>query len=62
MSSGRFIHFQFRILAGVIAAGLTVCAVINSCTLSRILSWMPWTRSVLKPTASDVLALLVPYA
>ncbi|WP_255412004.1 rhodanese-like domain-containing protein [Cryobacterium sp. Y82] len=60
--AGRFIHPRFRLLAGVIGAGLTVSAATNSCTLGRILSWMPWNRPVSEPTKSDVLAQLAPHA
>nr|WP_277871555.1 rhodanese-like domain-containing protein [Cryobacterium luteum] len=60
--AGRFIHPQFRLLAGIIGAGLTVSAATNSCTLGRILSWMPWNRPVSEPTKSDILAQLAPHA
>nr|WP_255409527.1 rhodanese-like domain-containing protein [Cryobacterium sp. Y29] len=60
--AGRFIHPQFRLLAGVIGVGLTVSAATNSCTLGRILSWMPWNRPVAEPTKSKILAQLAPHA
>ncbi|TFD52340.1 DUF2892 domain-containing protein [Cryobacterium sp. Hh11] len=60
--AGRFIAPQFRLIAGVIGAGLTISAATNSCTLGRILSWMPWNRPVSEPTAAEALAQLAPRA
>lgn len=60
--AGRFIAPQYRLIAGVIGAGLTVSAATNSCTLGRILSWMPWNRAVSEPTAREALAQLAPSA
>ncbi|MFO7689054.1 MAG: rhodanese-like domain-containing protein [Cryobacterium sp.] len=58
--AGAFLAPQFRLVAGVIGAGLTVSAATNSCAMGRFLSWMPWNRSVTEPTARDVLARLAP--
>jgi len=60
--AGRFIAPQFRLIAGAIGAGLTVSAATNSCTLGRILSWMPWNRAVSEPTIREALAQLAPSA
>lgn len=58
--AGRLIAPQFRVVAGVIGAGLTVSAATNSCTMGRILSWMPWNRSASEPSAREALAQLAP--
>lgn len=52
---GRFISPKLLTLAGGIGAGLTYSAATNSCALGRMLSWMPWNRSVTEPTAREAL-------
>jgi len=55
MLAGRFISPNLRVIAGTIGAGLAYSAATNSCALGRVLSWMPWNRSVTEPTAREAL-------
>lgn len=52
---GRLLSPKMILIAWVIGAGLTYSAATNSCAMGRMLSWMPWNRSVTEPTAREAL-------
>lgn len=43
----------WRVLSGVIGAGLTFSAVSNTCAMGRVLAQMPWNRDAAALTAAD---------
>ncbi|MFJ6078336.1 rhodanese-like domain-containing protein [Pseudarthrobacter sp. NPDC092419] len=60
LTGGKFVSPKIRTLAGIIGTGLTFSAATNTCAMGKVISAMPWNKTVKEPTReSAILALPV---
>lgn len=58
LAGGKYVSPKIRILAGAIGTGLTFSATTNTCAMGRVLSVMPWNKTVEEPTRESAVEQL----